>query len=104
NFVFCRDNGYPFAPKNIGVRMARLVGKTSIKKNATPHIFRHTHISMLTEAGVELPTIMARVGHEDIETTMKVYTHVTNKMKKDASVKINDLYGNILQNINFKLS
>ncbi|KAA0941578.1 site-specific integrase [Sporosarcina sp. ANT_H38] len=104
NFVFCRDNGYPFAPKNIGVRMARLVGKTSIKKNATPHIFRHTHISMLTEAGVELPTIMARVGHEDIETTMKVYTHVTNKMKKDASVKINDIYGNILQNINFKLS
>jgi site-specific recombinase XerD len=104
NFVFSRDSGYPFAPKNITDRMERLVGKTSIKKNATPHIFRHTHISMLTEAGVDIATIMARVGHEDIETTMKVYTHVTNKMKKDASDKLNNLYGNILQNINFKLS
>lgn len=102
NFIFCRDNGYPFVPKNILDRMNRLVEKTSIKKNATPHIFRHTHISMLTEAGVELPTIMERVGHEDMETTMKVYTHVTNKMKKDASVKINNLFGNILENVNFK--
>ena len=100
NFVFCRDNGYPFTASNILGRMTRIVNKTSIKKNATPHIFRHTHISMLTEAGVDIATIMARVGHEDIKTTMKVYTHVTNKMKKNASIKINDLYGNILQNIN----
>ncbi|WP_243458023.1 site-specific integrase [Sporosarcina sp. Te-1] len=53
DFVFCRENGYPFTPKNIGLRMERLVGKTTIKKNATPHMFRHTHIRMLTEAGVE---------------------------------------------------
>lgn len=104
NFVFCRDNGYPFAPKNILDRMNRLVEKTSIEKNATPHIFRHTHISMLTEAGIDIATIMERVGHEDIETTMKVYTHVTNKMKKDASHKLTNLYGDILHNINFKLS
>ncbi|WP_256438758.1 hypothetical protein [Sporosarcina sp. Te-1] len=44
---------------------------------------------------------MARVGHEDIETTMKIYTHVTNKMKKDASDKITNLYGDILQSITF---
>ena len=101
-FVFCRDNGYPFIPKNILTRMDRLIGKTTIKKNATPHIFRHTHISMLTEAGVDIATIMARVGHEDIETTTRIYTHVTNKMKKDASDKVTNLYGNILQKINLK--
>src|SRR5690625_3269389 len=37
--------------------------------------------SKLTETGIDLPTIMGRVGHDDIETTMGVYTHVTNKMK-----------------------
>ncbi len=37
---------------------------------------------MMAEAKVDLPTIMQQVGHEDIETMMKVYTHVTNKMKK----------------------
>lgn len=98
NFVFCRDNGYPFAPKNILVRMERLIEKTTIKKHATPHIFRHTHISMLTAAGVDLATIMERVGHEDIKTTMKIYTHVTKKMKEDASQKINQTLVDILHN------
>lgn len=101
DFVFCRENGYPFAPKNIGLRMERLMGMTTIKKHATPHLFRHTHISMMTEAEVDIATIMARVGHEDMETTMKIYTHVTNKMKKDASDKITNLYGNILESITF---
>lgn len=42
---------------------------------------------------------MKRVGHEDVETTMRIYTHVTDKMKKDASDKISNLYGNILDKI-----
>lgn len=101
DFVFCRDNGYPFIPKNIQMRMERILSKTSIKKDITPHSLRHTHISMLTEAGVPLPTIMRRVGHEDMETTTKIYTHVTNKMKEDASDKVRYTYGNILEKISF---
>lgn len=82
--------------------MARLLEHTNIKKDATPHIFRHTHISMLTEANVDLNTIMERVGH-DMQTTLKIYTHVTNKMKKDASEKMTSTFGNILHNINSNL-
>lgn len=96
NFVFARENGYPFLPKNIIVRMERLLEKTSIKKHATPHIFRHTHISMLTEARVDITTIMKRVGHDDMKTTMRIYTHVTEKMKEDASQKVQKTFGNIL--------
>ncbi|WP_217582294.1 tyrosine-type recombinase/integrase, partial [Lysinibacillus sp. GbtcB16] len=65
HFVFCRDNGYPFIQKNILQRMERILKKTTITKTATPHIFRHTHISMLAEADVDLKTIMRRVGHDD---------------------------------------
>lgn len=99
NFVFCRTNGYPYIQKTIITRMARLLERTSINKSATPHIFRHTHISMMTEAGIDLNTIMERVGHDDMQTTLKVYTHVTNKMKKDASEKMTSTFGNILENI-----
>ncbi|CDQ41465.1 tyrosine-type recombinase/integrase [Virgibacillus salexigens] len=99
DFVFSRPNGYPFVTKTILIRMDRLISKTSIKKHATPHIFRHTHISMLAEAGVDIATVMKKVGHEDIDTTMRIYTHVTDKMKKDASEKISNLYGNILEKI-----
>lgn len=99
NFVFARPNGYPYVQKNIRDRMKRLLKKTNIKKKATPHILRHTHISMLTEAGVDLPTIMQRVGHEDVDTTMKIYTHVTNKMKKDATEKVSQLFSETLSKI-----
>ncbi|WP_256865549.1 tyrosine-type recombinase/integrase [Paenibacillus sp. 32352] len=64
--VFCRDNGYPYIPKTIINRMSRILRKTSIKKHTTPHIFRHTHISMLAGASVDLTTIMRRVGHDDL--------------------------------------
>ena len=33
---------------------------------------------MMTEDKVDIATIM----HEDIETTIRIYTHVTNKTKK----------------------
>ncbi|MUV39431.1 Integrase [Lentibacillus sp. JNUCC-1] len=97
DFVFARQNGYPFYTIQLNIRMKRLLKKTSIKKHATPHIFRHTHISMMTEAGIDLPTIMERVGHEDAHTTMRIYTHVTKKMKRKAPEKLSNLYKEILQ-------
>lgn len=97
DFVFCHDNGYPFIQKNILMRMDRIIKKTSIKKKATPHIFRHTHISMLAEAEVDLKTIMQRVGHDDAETTLKIYTNVTEKMKKDANEKIKIHFADVLK-------
>lgn len=100
NFVFCRENGYPFVQKNVLIRMERLLKKTSIKKEATPHIFRHTHISMLAEAGVDLKTIMQRVGHDDPKTTLRIYSHVTEKMRKNANERIQIHFTDIL-NFNF---
>lgn len=97
DFVFQRkDNGYPFLIKNLSTRMKRLLKFTDIKKNLTPHSFRHTHISMMTESGAELSTIMERVGHVDPNTTLKVYTHVTEKMKVKSINSLSNLHSDIL--------
>lgn len=100
NFVFQRKNGYPFITKNVANRMRRILKYVGIEKNLTPHSFRHTHISMMTEAGDELPTIMERVGHEDPNTTLKVYTHVTNKMKVKSVENISNHNSAILKKLN----
>lgn len=68
--------------------MNRLVKQSNIQKKVSPHTLRHTHISMLTEAEVDLKEIMERVGHTDMRTTIEIYTHVTNKMKKETSNKM----------------
>jgi integrase len=88
HLVIANDQGYPYLQYKIGIRMKKIMEHTKIKKKMTPHKLRHTHISILTELGVDLKTIMDRVGHKDMETTIGVYTHVTNKMKKDTSQKM----------------
>ncbi len=52
----------------------------------------------MTEAGIDIATIMEKVGHEDIKTTK----HVTNKIKKDASAKVRTLYENVLLDLILK--
>ena len=99
DFVFQRYNGYPFLTKNLSSRMKRLLKYSEVKKELTPHSFRHTHISMMTEAGAELSTIMERVGHIDPNTTLKVYTHVTEKMKATSIKNVTAHHTNILEKL-----
>ncbi|MEK5028745.1 tyrosine-type recombinase/integrase [Paenibacillus sp. FSL M7-1046] len=63
NFVLTDDDGLPFTLNKLNDRMQRIIKRTKITKNATAHIWRHTHISMLAEAGVDVKTIMKWVGH-----------------------------------------
>nr|WP_269843835.1 tyrosine-type recombinase/integrase [Domibacillus epiphyticus] len=77
--------GYPLYIKKIENRMRRLLKIAKLNSNLTPHSLRHTHTSLLAEAGVSLPQIMERLGHKDEDTTKNVYLHVTKEMKKEAS-------------------
>lgn len=48
------------------------------------HAFRHTHRSLLFEAGATIKSVQDRLGHSDVKTTMDVYAHVTESAKEDA--------------------
>ena len=48
----------------------------------TIHGLRHTHASLLAEAGIPLEVIQDRLGHKEDKTTMMIYLHVTENMKK----------------------
>lgn len=67
------------------LRINRLLKLCPLPVKVTPHVFRHTHISLLAEAGAALHEIMDRVGQVDDETTKRVYLHVTAHRKKEAS-------------------
>ncbi|MDK6688135.1 tyrosine-type recombinase/integrase [Aerococcus urinae] len=49
------------------------------------HGFRHTHCSLLFEAGVPMKDVMNRLGHGDIQTTMNIYTHVTEQSERKSA-------------------
>lgn len=94
DFVFTKELenfGYPEVTKTIERRMKRLLKKAKLNPGLTPHSLRHTHTSLLAEAGVSLPEIMERLGHKDDKVTRQVYMHTTKTMKKEASRKFSEL-------------
>jgi integrase len=48
------------------------------------HSLRHTHATMLLEAGANIKDIQERLGHSKSSITMDVYSHVTKKMSNDS--------------------
>lgn len=82
--------GYPILIKLVRNRMERLLKLCGLNRNLTPHSLRHTHTSLLAQAGADIDEIMDRLGHEDDEVTKKVYLHITEKRKKDTRDKFGD--------------
>lgn len=63
------------------------------------HDLRHTYATILFEAGVDVLTAQYLLGHASAETTMKIYTHLSETQKERSIVKLNDF---LTSNSNFK--
>lgn len=57
-------------------------------KRITPHALRHTHASLLYEAGFTIDEVARRLGHANSKVTRDVYLHVTSKLKEQDNKKL----------------
>ncbi len=60
----------------------------------TPHWLRHTFITMMYLAGVDVLTAKEQAGHADIQTTMSIYTHLDEQYKVKQINKLNSYLQN----------
>lgn len=91
-YVFVTKNGTPMIYSSFNRALVRAGERVGLAhKTLTSHIFRHTHVSLLAENGIQLTAIMERVGHEDSDITTKIYTHVTKRMKADITSKLTEI-------------
>ena len=94
DFVFAKtenNKGYPELIKMVHNRMRRLLRLSGLNETLSPHSLRHTHVSLLAEAGVDIFQIIQRLGHSSDEQIRTVYLHVTKTMKQEASQKFSEL-------------
>lgn len=68
-------------------RLHAIIKKNDLK-SITLHGLRHTHTTLLVKSGVPIDEIMDRLGHEDIQTTIGIYNHISNDNKKRATNKV----------------
>lgn len=64
-----------------------------IQHRITVHGFRHSHASALFAAGATIKEVQERLGHEDAQTTMNVYTHVTKGQEERAAELVANYLG-----------
>lgn len=75
---------YPSHPDNIIKKVLALNPKLP---TISTHGFRHTHASILIEAGTEMKEIQERLGHASINITADVYGHLTEKARENSANK-----------------
>ncbi len=56
--------------------------KTGLKKNISPHTFRHSFATHMVERGADLRAVQEMLGHESILTT-EIYTHMDRNYLKE---------------------
>jgi len=75
DFVFLNRRGKQLTRAMIFTIVKRLAEQIGLKKNISPHTFRHSFATHLLENGADLRAIQQMLGHESITTT-EVYMHV----------------------------
>ncbi len=79
DFVFLNRRGKQLTRVMIFTIVKNLAVMANVKKDVSPHTFRHSFATHLLENGANLRVIQQMLGHASIMTT-EIYTHMDTKL------------------------
>lgn len=82
DFLFLNRRGKPLSRVMVFLILKELAAFAGIRKNISPHTFRHSFATHLVEGGANLRAVQQMLGHASITTT-EIYTHLDNNYLKD---------------------
>jgi len=80
--LFLNFRGRGFSRMGIWKLINRYAFDAGIKKEISPHTFRHSFATHLLEGGADIRAVQEMLGHENIVTT-EIYTHVDREYLKE---------------------
>jgi integrase/recombinase XerD len=85
NILFLNRRGKRLTRAMIFTIIKDLAAKAGIRKNISPHTFRHSFATHMIEAGADLRAVQEMLGHESILTT-EIYTHIDRSFLRDTLI------------------
>ncbi len=87
DLVFAAAHGGPIHPDNLDRDFDRLVKRAGIKRIRI-HDLRHSFATLAIQLGIPLKVVSESMGHADISTTLRTYTHVLPTQRADLADKV----------------
>ena len=85
DIIFLNRRGKQLTRVMIFTIIKKLVEKIGLKKNISPHTFRHSFATHLIQGGADLRAVQEMLGHESITTT-EIYTHLDKEYLREAII------------------
>ena len=80
----------PITPKVLWEACREAAQRAGITKAVRPHLLRHSFATHLVEAGADLPTVQALLGHADLKPT-SIYLHLSERHLRAAGTPLDNM-------------
>lgn len=80
-------NDSPIHPKSLYKKTCKILEKAGCKRIRF-HDLRHTYATISLESGMDVKTLSSMLGHMSADTTLDIYSHMTQEMQSIAANKI----------------
>ena len=84
-YILAMQNHQPLTQSSYK-SMWRLIERELPEKRVTAHILRHTYITRLFEAGLDIKEIQYLAGHSSVDMTLRVYTHYDRASREQKTI------------------
>lgn len=91
-YIFTNERNEIYYPQVVNDWLNYLIKKYDLPK-ITPHHFRHSHASLLLQAGVPIKEVSERLGHKDVKITLEIYSHVMPEEAEKTADKFANFVG-----------
>ncbi len=82
DYLILNNQGRAITERGVRYILTNLIKKTSLHKNISPHMLRHSFATHLLNEGCDILSVKELLGHESISST-QIYTHITNDQLKN---------------------
>jgi integrase len=91
--VFCGDAGQPRQLRGVRAAFKRVTARAGIGGDWQPRELRHTFVSVLSDAGIDIEQIADAAGHVSSNVTRTVYRHQIADVVARAAEAMDRVFG-----------